>query len=97
MIAPTPVGAIIKRDILDRHDLTQDELARRLRVSRLTINELVRGRRALTPGMALRFGRLTGQPARWWIDIQAAHDIWQAQQRDGDRIAAEVLPLSPEP
>lgn len=59
---------------------TQEEAALAMRVSRLTVNEICRGRRKITPDMALRLGRLTATPAEEWLLRQAQYDLWVAMQ-----------------
>lgn len=90
---PTPPGRFIQSDILEEYGLTQDQLAQRLRVSRLTVNELVKGRRALTASMALRLGRLTGQSPDYWLALQRAIDLWDAQEEVDNRTIEEIEPL----
>ncbi|MBK4722746.1 HigA family addiction module antidote protein [Azospirillum sp. YIM DDC1] len=90
---PTPPGRFIQSDILEEYGLTQDQLAQRLRVSRLTVNELVKGKRALTASMALRLGRLTGQSPDYWLALQRAIDLWDAQEEVDNRTIEEIEPL----
>lgn len=90
---PTPPGRFIQHDILDEYGLTQDQLAQRLRVSRLTVNELVKGKRALTASMALRLSRLTGQSVEYWLNLQQAVEIWVAREDSDNRIVNEIEPL----
>jgi addiction module HigA family antidote len=49
-------------------------------VSRQSINELLRGRRAVTPAMALRLAKLFGNSPEFWLNAQRAIDIWDAQR-----------------
>ncbi len=55
---PTHPGAILREDVLPALGITQGELAKRLGVSRLTVSELLREKRAVSPDMALRLARL---------------------------------------
>ena len=57
---PTHPGAILREDVLPSLGMTQIEFAKRLGVSRLTVSELVNEKRALSPDMAMRLGRLLG-------------------------------------
>jgi antitoxin HigA-1 len=64
-------------------------LAEALRVSRQTVNELLRGRRAVSPVMALRLSRLFGNTPEFWLNAQRAVDLWRANlevQRDLEKI-----------
>jgi addiction module HigA family antidote len=73
-------GTVLQRDFLLTHGLTVAGLAMAVGVSRQSINELLRGRRAVSPEMALRFSRLFGTTAEYWLNAQAAVDLWDAAQ-----------------
>ena len=62
-----------------------------LGVSRQSVNELVRERRAVSPEMALRLGRLFGNSAEFWLNLQRAIDLFDAQTAT----AAEVAQIKP--
>ena len=62
------------------YDLTVAGLADALGVSRQTVNELLRERRALSPEMALRLSQLFGNSAEFWLNAQRAVDLWDAEQ-----------------
>ena len=68
--------------IVEEWGLSQTETARRLGVSRVTVNELFNGRRSLTPDMAQRLGRFFGDGAAVWMRIQATVDLWDALHMD---------------
>lgn len=90
---PTPPGRFIQSDILEEYGLTQEQLARLLKVSRLTVNELVRERRSLTAGMAVRLARLTNQSPQFWLNLQNAVDLWDAEFGDGSEVLREIEAL----
>jgi antitoxin HigA-1 len=77
---PTHPGEILREDFLPDYDLTATSLAQAIGVSRQSINELLRERRALSPEMALRFARLFGNSAEFWLNAQRAVDLWDAAQ-----------------
>jgi antitoxin HigA-1 len=79
-IRPTHPGAMLREDFLPDYGLTISGLASALGVSRQTINELLRERRALSPEMALRLSRLFGDSAEFWLNAQRAVDLWDAAQ-----------------
>ena len=60
------------------YGLTVSSLAEALGISRQTINELLRERRAVTPEMALRLSRLFGNTPEFWLNAQQAVDLWEA-------------------
>jgi len=79
-IAPTHPGEMIREDFMPDYSLTAATLAEALGVSRQTINELLRERRALSPAMALRLSRLFGNSPEFWLNAQRAVDLWQARK-----------------
>ena len=80
MIRPTNPGEMLREDFLPDYALSASGLADAIGVSRQTINELLRGRRAVSPGMALRLARLFGNSAEFWLNAQRAVDLWDAAQ-----------------
>lgn len=77
-IPPTHPGAMLREDFLPDFGLTASALAQALGVSRQTVNELLRERRALSPSMALRLSRLFGNSPDFWLNAQRAVDLWVA-------------------
>ena len=71
---------MLREDFLPDYELTATSLAVALGVSRQTINELLRARRAVTPIMALRLSRLFGNSPNFWLNAQQAHDLWNSEQ-----------------
>ena len=76
---PTHPGEILRGDFMPDYDLTVTELANSLGVSRQTVNELLRERRSLSPEMALRLSRLFGNSPEFWLNLQRAVDLWDAE------------------
>ena len=90
-VRPTHPGEMLREDFLTDYGLTVSRLADDLGVSRQTVNELLRGRRAVSPEMALRLARLFGNSAEFWLNAQQAVDLWDAAQA----IRTEVLRIKP--
>lgn len=88
---PTHPGEMLQADFLPDFGLTVATLAEAVGVSRQSINELLRGRRAVTPEMALRFSRLFGNTPEFWLNAQRTVDLWDAAQS----IKAEVARIKP--
>ena len=80
-IPPTHPGEMIGKDFMPDYNLTTASLADALGVSRQTINELLRKRRAITPTMALRLSRLFENSPEFWLNAQHARDLWESEQR----------------
>ncbi len=89
---PTHPGEMLREDFLPDYGLTVASLAKAAGVSRQSINELLRERRALSPEMALRFSRLFGNTAEFWMNAQRAVDLWDAMQAVKDEVA-RIKPL----
>lgn len=79
---PSHPGVFVKEHILDAFGLTQQELADAIGLSRLSINEIVNGRRTITEGTALRLEKLTGASAEFWLNSQRAFSLWHARRSD---------------
>ena len=89
---PTRPGEMLREDFLPDYQLTVAGLAEAADVSRQSVNELLRGRRAVSPEMALRLGRLFGNSAEFWMNAQRAVDLWDAKQALKD-VMARITPL----
>ena len=90
-IRPTHPGEMLQEDFLPDYGLTVSGLAEALGVSRQSVNELLRGRRAVSPAMALRLSRLFGNTAEFWLNGQRAVDLWDA----AEAIKTEVESIKP--
>jgi addiction module HigA family antidote len=78
---PTHPGVILKEEFLDPLGLSQVELARHLGVSSQRINELVRGKRGVTPETAWLLSQAFGVSPQFWINLQSNHDLARARPR----------------
>lgn len=86
-IRPTHPGEMLREDFMPDFGLTVSTLARALSVSRQTINEVLRERRAVSPAMALRLARLFGNAPEFWLNAQRAVDLWEAERTDRKALA----------
>jgi len=82
---PGHPGAMLLEEFLKPLRMTQSELAERIHVSFPRINELVNGRRGVTPDTALRLARLLGTTPEFWLNQQRNWDLWHA--RNSERAA----------
>jgi len=89
---PTHPGEMLREDFLPEFALTVSGLAASVGVSRQSVNELLRGRRAVSPEMALRLSRLFGNSPEFWLNAQRAVDLWDAGQAIKDDVA-RIRPL----
>ena len=89
--APTHPGEILLEEFLVPLGLTQRELATAIRVPYQRINEIVNGRRGITPSTALRLARFLGVSAGFWMNLQQRWDLYHAQQEE----AADLKQIRP--
>jgi addiction module HigA family antidote len=72
--------------------LTQRELAKAIHVPYQRVNEIVNGRRGMTPSTALRLARLFGVSADFWMNLQLRWDLHHAQRAEADELKT-IRPL----
>ena len=75
----THPGEILREDFLSPLGLTQTELAKALKTSFRTINEILNKKRSISPDMALRLSRYFGTSPDVWIGLQADYDLYWAK------------------
>ena len=90
---PTHPGALLREDVLPALGMTQTAFAERLGVSRVTVSELLHGKRALSADMAVRLARLFGTTAESWLNMQQSVDLW-ALEHAVDRKYRHIKPLT---
>jgi addiction module HigA family antidote len=76
--APTHPGEMLLEEFLKPLGMSQSEFAGRLGVSFPRLNEIVRGKRGVTPDTALRLERVLGMSAGFWLGLQLDWDLWHA-------------------
>jgi addiction module HigA family antidote len=74
--------------------MTQKEAAERLRISYPRMNEIVNGKRSVTPETALRLGRLTGTEPEFWLNLQQAVDLWDTIHSDHVAYVEKIRPAT---
>ena len=79
-LPPTHPGEMLLEEFLKPLGVSQSAFAIRLGVSFPRLNEIVRGKRAVTPDTALRLARVTGMSADFWLGLQQDWDLWHAFQ-----------------
>jgi len=93
-LAPVHPGEVLAEEFLKPMKLSQYRLAKEIGVPPRRINEIVHGKRGVTADTALRFHRYFGTSARFWLNLQIAHDLDAAHDRLGTRLDDEVHPHS---
>ncbi len=91
LVSPTHPGGMLREDFMPDYKLTTKNLAEALGGSRQTVNELLRKKRAVSPGMALRLSRFFENSPQFWFNAQQAYDLWNAEKS----ILAELVQIKP--
>jgi addiction module HigA family antidote len=92
-IPPVHPGEILLEEFLKPLGISQNRLARAMRVPPDRINTIVQGKRSITADTALRLSRALGCSPQFWLNLQLRYDLEQAMEHLEDQIAREVLPL----
>lgn len=81
MFNPPHPGIVIREEIVKPLGLTISETARRLGIDRKKLSMVLRGRKPVTPDLAIRLEMAFRPSADSWLRQQAAYDLWQARQK----------------
>lgn len=84
---PTP-GDILRKEFLEPMGLSQNALARAIKVPPRRINEIVLGKRAVTADTDLRLARYFGLSEGFWLGIQADFDLMQRRREIGSELVS---------
>ena len=90
---PTHPGEMLLEEFLIPMGLTQRDLAEGIRVPYQRVNELVNGRRGITPSTALRLAKFFGNSEGFWMNLQLRWDLFRAKRSEA-RELAKIEPLS---
>jgi addiction module HigA family antidote len=89
---PIHPGEILREEFLAPLGMSAHALAIALRVPAPRINDIVRGRRGVTPDTALRLARYFGGDAESWLSLQVTYDLRLAEVASAETIAREIDP-----
>ena len=90
---PTHPGEMLLEEFLIPMELTQRSLADAIHVPYQRINDIVNGRRGITPSTALRLAKFFGMSPDFWMNLQLRWDLYFAQQ-DETNILETIHPLA---
>lgn len=79
---PTHPGEMLLEEFLKPMGMTQRQLAQAIRVPYQRINEIINGRRGMTPSTALRLEKFLGMSSSFWMDLQLRWDLYHVQKQD---------------
>lgn len=91
---PTHPGEMLLEEFLKPMNITQKELSDAINVSYQRINEIVNGRRGITPSTALRLSKYFGMSADFWMNLQLRLEIYNAQQAESKELNT-IKPYAP--
>jgi addiction module HigA family antidote len=90
---PTHPGEMLLEEFLNPMGITQKELADNILVPYQRINEIINGRRGVTPSTALRLAKFFNMSADFWMNLQLRWDLYFAQQDESD-VLETIQPYS---
>ena len=90
LLPPIHPGEILMEEFLKPMGISQYRLAKDISVPPRRINEIVHGKRGITPDTALRLSRYFGLSERFWVNLQARYDLEIEKDRLRDRLDEEV-------
>ncbi len=90
---PTHPGEMLFEEFVKPLGLTQAERARCLGVSYPRLDEIIKGRRSVTPDTALRLSRVLGMSADFWLGLQQDWDLWHAMNSPGAKQINRLKPI----
>lgn len=85
-LPPMHPGELLREEILSALDRPKTEIAKLLGVSRQTLYDVLKEKQPVTPGMALRLGKLFGNGPELWLNLQRRYDLHQAERELGETI-----------
>jgi len=91
--APTHPGEMLLEEFLNPMGFTQRDLAESIHVPYQRINEIINGRRGVTPSTALRLSKFFGVSPDFWMNLQLRWDLYFAQQSEADELKT-IKPVS---
>ena len=89
-LSPIHPGEILLEEFLEPMGISQYRLAKDISVPPRRINEIVHGKRSITPDTALRLSRYFGLSERFWMNLQAWYDLEMKKDHLKDRLEREV-------
>jgi len=89
-LAPIHPGEILMEEFLKPMEISQYKLAKDINVPARRINEIVQGKRSITPDTALRLSKFFGLSERFWMNLQARYDLEIEKDKLKDRLDEEV-------
>ena len=90
---PCHPGEILRDEVLGETKITKIGLARRLRLSRQALHNILTEKSRVTPEVAMRLARLLGTTPQFWLNLQINHDVAVLEAVMHDEIS-QIEPLN---
>jgi addiction module HigA family antidote len=84
--APIHPGEMLLEEFLKPMELTQRELAAGIHVPYQRVNEIINGKRGITPSTALRLAKFFGNTEGFWMNLQLRWDLYKARQSEAGEL-----------
>ena len=84
--APTHPGEMLLEEFLKPMDIPQTELATMLKAPYQRVNEIINGKRGITPSTALRLAKVFGTSEDFWLNLQLCSDLYRAKEKEADAL-----------
>ena len=78
---PTHPGEILRCEYLEELNMTQQQLADAIGITRVRVNEIILGKRSVTPDTAFRLAKYFNTTPDFWINLQNNYDMWNTLQK----------------
>jgi addiction module HigA family antidote len=92
-LTPISPGEILAEEFMGPLELSQNKLARDIDVPVGRINDIIKGRRAITTDTALRLGIYFGTSPEFWVNLQSRYDLKLAKKTILPEIERDIRPL----
>ncbi len=86
-------GEVLLEEFIKPLHISQNRLAREIGVPPRRINEIVLGKRSVTPDTALRLSRYFGTSSRFWLGLQMDYDLEETEREKAEEIERNIQPL----
>lgn len=94
---PTAPGEMLIEEFLKPMGITQVAFAQRIGITTARLNEIIKGKRGVTPDTALRFARALGVSPHLWVNLQTAVDLYDLEHSPAAKEIKKIRPFKSSP
>jgi addiction module HigA family antidote len=91
---PATPGDIILYDFIEPLGITQLEFAKHIGMTPARVNQIIKGKRSVTPDAALRLERVLGPSAGFWLNLQHIVDLYDAAHSEAAKTIKKLKPIT---